>query len=306
MTATLPFGLVPADLPWVSPQEGERLDLTVGRRGPLTGGGNTAVISVVPLDGQRRSVFVKRTADRLRREANRYRALAGRVPLPKLLTVVERDEAEVMVLEHLPRTGPDAASMTPGSSAEVDSVLELSASLARVTDVDQSVFPHQPGMDQTVFEGIVARTLGALTEEGFAVDPAAWLLAYRTAGTALAGFPRALSHGEFALQHIGRTSQGELVMVDLETCFPRARFTDPATLLREVSGLVGEAERSLFERWCAAAEMGGEADDHWREFLTTRIVVAVETLPWLVSEPTLASRLPGVVEQVSHDLSGLR
>jgi hypothetical protein len=309
LSTALPLGLAWDDLPWAPPGEGEWLEVATGRRGPLTGGGNTAVLSVVSGDGVRRAVFAKRTVDPIRREGGRHRALAGRVPLPRLLAVVERDDAEVIVLEHLPQIGVGpghgSESGTRGSSTEVDFVLELSASLARVTDADPDVFPEQPGMDQNDFEAALDKTLRGLADSGFPVAPARWLQVYRTARCDLAGFPRALSHGEFALQQLGRTAAGELVMFDLETCFERARFTDPATVLRSLSRLGGESERSLLGRWCSAAGLVGDADRQWQEFLTTRVVVAVETLPWLASESQLEPHLHELVDQVNEDLAQL-
>lgn len=282
----LPYGLTWTDVAGCLPgyAGGGSAWTTYVKQGLHQGGRGNTLLTLRYRDAddheRHRTVFLKQIKDPRRREAARYRYLADRgVAVPRLLGAVERAETEVIMVEFLPTIG-----IAP---EEADELLALGAMLNALPDNPESVFAALPGMDQEAFDALVAEALARLAGSYPAVDPAAWLDAYRRAVDAYHRLPRALTHGEFAPQQLGRTVDKTLVLFDLETAAQRPRFADVATVLHTLSMYTGRAEPELFATYLHRLETsgGGALDpaDVWSELLLTRLVVMVESLPWLTS-----------------------
>ncbi|MCW2805503.1 MAG: hypothetical protein JWN06_3720 [Propionibacteriaceae bacterium] len=302
----LPYGLTWADLGPCLPGYAAAGSAwaTYAKQGLHQGGISSTLLTLRYRDAgdheRHRTVFVKQIEDRGRREAARYRYLAGRgISVAPLLAKVDRGNAEVIIVEFLPRIGV--------LREEADELLALGASLNALADSPETVFALPPGMDQDSFNGRVSKALVRLADSYPAVDPPGWLDAYRRAVDAYHRLPHALTHGEFAPQQIGRTSDGKLVLFDLETAAQRPRFTDVAAVLRTLSVYTDRAEPELFKTYLHRLETSGgvalHSKDVWTELLLTRLVVMVESLPWLAGNNRIAAHT--WVQTITDDLAAL-
>lgn len=303
----LPYGLAWSDVAACLPgyASGGLAWTTYAKQGLHQGGTGSALLTLRYRDADghdlHRTVFVKQIEERSRREAARYRFLADRgVPVAQLLAAVDRADAEVIIVEFLPTIGINPE--------EADELLGLAAMLNALPDIPETLFATQPGIDQDAFDGLVAEALARLSRSYPAVDPAGWLDAYRRAVEPFHRLPTALTHGEFAPQQMGRTHDGELVLFDLETATQRPRFADVAAVLRTLSVYTARAEPELFATYLRRLETsGGAALDPanvWPELLLTRLVVMVESLPWLTtSNDRIAA--DKWVQTITHDLADL-
>jgi len=222
------------------------------------------------------TVFFKQNRDSAR-EASRYRFLAKcGVPLPCLLVCIERSDNEVLGLEFLPSIGIEPQ--------QVDSLLRLVAALNATIDVPSEIAGTPPGLPQRDFEDLLAAALRDLAAEMPWVDTTGWLDTYRTAQPRYAALPQALTHGELALQQLGTTADGRLVIFDLATLGVRPRLSDIANVLATLGRVSGRSEHDLLDSYLdqLVAASGAElaADAVWPEFLLTRFVQELEALPW--------------------------
>nr|WP_239579208.1 phosphotransferase [Microlunatus panaciterrae] len=280
--------------------------LTYTKQGLHQGGPGNALLTLRYRDAhdhpQQRTLFVKEIRDPHLREAARYPYLADRgVPVARLLATVDHADAEVIMLEFLPTIGI--------GRDEADDMLTLAAMLNALTDIPQELFITQPGMPQDEFDTLVAEALARLTDSYPAVQPTGWLDAYRRAVESYHGLPRALTHGEFAPQQLGRTHGGQLVLFDLATAAERPRFADVANVLRPLSGYTGRSEPDLFATYLHLLEISGgkklDVPSAWPELLLTRLVVMFESLPWLTSDDEHEPSARGVVHTIADDLATL-
>ena len=240
------------------------------------------------------TVFIKRT----NAEAAKYRFLADRrVPTPRLLQALVRDDAEILVLEFLPIIGisPDGA----------DELLRLLAGLNAVEDPPRPLFQPPPGMPAAAFNGLVTAALNELAADPRTpVDPARWLRAYKSAGEIVATLPTALNHGEMYFQQIGWSAgQRRLVLFDLESLALRPIFTDIAGMLAGLAALTGRSERELFATYLAM--LPGSAwpeSEAWETMRMVRVVRSFQSLPWLANNPQIGDRS---VRTLADDLVAL-
>ena len=117
--------------------------------------------------------------------------------------------------------------------------------------------------------------------------PATWFNTYRRAVVPYQDLPTALTHGELAPQHLGRTEDGALIMFDLATVGRRPRFADIANLLATLAHLAGKDEKSILGDYLTYLARGSRAptldEQTWAELQLARFVQAVEALPWYLS-----------------------
>ncbi|GAA1843584.1 hypothetical protein ACFFOM_04080 [Microlunatus capsulatus] len=280
----LPFGLTWSDLVDVLPAGAVRRRAAEShvKRGEHQGG-HPSVITTLSYEApaghpRRTTLFFKRNPHEAR-EGERHRFLARRgVPVPRLAVCVEREHEEVLGLELLPTIGV--------ARADVDDLLRLTAALNAVTDVPPAIARTRPGQPQDTFERLLARALdrvGALHAEHAG---APWLDTYRRALPVHRGLPRALTHGELAVQQVGRTEDGMLVVLDLATLAERARFADIANLLAAPGLTAAPTDRALFVAYlghlAGPGRVPSPVEDAWTELQLTRFVQGVEALPWHV------------------------
>ena len=231
-----------------------------------------------------------------------------------MLLVVTRPDAEVLVLEFLPRLGY--------ASGDADAVLAMIAELNAVSGVPDGVFDPAPGMPAEAFELGVRAALDTLAEDASLaglVEPATWLGAYRHACLVVAAMPRGLNHGELAPQQVGwidRRGRSEPVFLDLETMALLPLFTDVATVLGGLAEGDEVAERELFDTYLRhldrrrpRADTPRNAEAAWEDLLHVRVVTSVESLPWLVSmrdHPDLVGAASATARLLGDDLRTLR
>lgn len=226
------------------------------------------------------TVFFKLNADDTR-EAAQYRFLSNvGVPVPTLLLCVERPHQEVLGLEFLPTIGiePDHAS----------DLLDLVARLNAVRLGPEKPIGDLPtGTPQGEFEQQLASAIDRVSTLLPDVDVSDWLTTYRRVLPQYARLPQALTHGELAVQQIGRTTTGRLVIFDLATLGRRPRFADVANLLAPLSLLSCRSEHDLLVDYLDALAVHSGARipvrDAWPELRLTRYVQEIEALPWQLS-----------------------
>jgi hypothetical protein len=257
----------------------------------LNGGSNSCILTLrYPIgDNQFRSetVFIKQAADPSNKEAQKYRALESfGVPTPRLLTSIQKDNAEIILLEFLPKIGIDFHS-----AKEVNDLLHL---VAQVNSIQEpaDLFNPSPGIPQEEFD---KRLKSALRETArdqtlpFTIDIPCWFDAYQTARTACKSMPRAVNHNEFSFQQVGwaqREGNSQLVIFDLETMGWSPRFSDIAGVLNSLARHTGRDPIELFEiyfdRLCELnpPELGME--EAFQEQRLVRVKDAFDSLPWHV------------------------
>ena len=258
----------------------------------FNGGDNSCILTLrYPVGaGQERAetLFFKRNLDPAQAEAAKYRILARNgIPTPRLIAVLRKGDAEVLVLEFLPSIGIDFASI-----GEVTSLLRLVAQINSARDLP-AFFDLPPAQPHEAFDGNVHATLVDLSREAAfpGMDVDRWFAAYDAAQQARSAMPAALNHGEFYFQQVGWAQHGlerQLVVFDLETMSVRPRFTDLASILYPLAIHAGQGEEDLFRFYLdCLGELQGSAPDldaALREFRLLRITEACYTLPWLNAE----------------------
>jgi Phosphotransferase enzyme family len=284
----LPYGLTWDDLSDVLPGfttsiEAQAL-VAFDKRG-LDGGVTSCILTLeYPLgNGRKRTetVFVKQAVDPATAEAARYRFLSSRgIPVPRLLTSVMTEPGEVIVLEFLPTIGVHPE--------DVDQLLGVVARLNAVVHPPAELFTARPGMPVDDFDAEVVTALAVLAADPAAahVDMASWFDTYKTTEQAVARLPLALNHGELALQQIGTTPAGRVVLFDLETMALSPRFTDIAALVANLAVLSGRDQRDLFGLYLSelTALIGVTLAVQlaWNELVAVRVVSSFQALPWLI------------------------
>jgi hypothetical protein len=283
--AALPFGVTWAELSDGLPGfvSGGTARISHRRRGRHRGGRQCVIMTLTytgdggqPLE---KTVFFKLNADDSReRDTYSYLAQLG-VPVPRLVLQLDHADHEVLGLEFLPSVGvrPD----------DVDPLLRLTASLNAATDVPPTIAATGSGLPQDEFEQLLETAVVEVAARWPEHRPASWFDLYRRAVDVHRTLPRALTHGELAAQHVGRTLDGQLVVVDWETAGLRARFADVANILEVLGQLSGEDERTVLSRYLGHLRAAGgvicSIEQAWAEVRLTRFVQELEALPWRTS-----------------------
>lgn len=215
------------------------------------------------------------------------------VPVPHLLVQAARDNGQVVRLfECLDTIGVDI-----GDPTEVSELLQVLAQLNAV-DAGREVPPLPAGRPEAEFTESVQRALRTVVDLGLRrdlhVEP--WMAAYANAKRQGTPMPRALTHGEFYFQQVGRRNDGPLVVFDLATVGWRPRFSDLCSILAPIAAGAGETERKTFRRYLTMLQDLGAAvpdvADAFFELRWLRVLSGFESLPWLTSsykDPHLVS-----------------
>lgn len=237
-----------------------------------------ALAFAYPTSGGERiqTIFVKRITDLARAESGKYRYLEARgIPTPRLLSVLSRDDGEIVLLEHLPTIGVQPE--------EADVLLDLMARLNGADDPDARLFRPREGLPTGDFESLVVDALEQLVP-----DPSSWLATYRRAVEYVSSLPVALNHGEFYFQQVGwaeRDGRQHLVLFDLDTMALLPYLTDLSGILRPLATRTGRSEAEIFTRYLELLSDQGRPLDRnraWRDLRWTRVVRSIESLPWLL------------------------
>ena len=256
----------------------------------LNGGPNSCILTLrYPTAGsalRSETVFLKRAAHPAKMEARKYQFLADRgFPVPDLLAVIEKGDAEIIMLEFLPDIGIDFRSR-----GQVDELLHLAAQLNAIQN-PPDFFSPAPGLPQAEFDVHVQRVLTDLAHDHglpFTLDVARWFEAYQSIEQACRRLPVALNHNQFFFQQVGwaqRESVRQLVMFDLETMSLTPRFSDVAGILKSLAAYTGRAELELFEIYIDRLRQltGLDVDIHQaiQELKEVQILDMFCSLPWL-------------------------
>ena len=293
----LPYGLTWDDLMTILPGfDLERRHLAQAfashRKQGLNGGPNSIILTLRYIGGEDAVVFVKSQTDRQLWEAEKYRYLeAHGVPTPRLLAGLRKGEAEVIVLEFLPRIGINFASPD-----EVDAVLRLAAKINPLPIPSSSpsgLFDPPPEMPQDEFDRLVHAALRRMAGNPMLpqIDVPRWLAAYRLCRAKAEGMPRAVNHYQFFFQQMGWAHRGrerELVIFDLETMCSGPRFADLAGILYALSRFSGRAQEELLRGYLDALRLNNadlpDFDAALHELRILRIAEMGSSLPWLSGE----------------------
>jgi hypothetical protein len=263
----------------------------------LHGGSNSCILTIRYPAGENQfrseTIFIKHTADPKNAEAQKYRFVASHgIPTPRLLAVIRRGGAEIILLEFLPAIGIDFRS-----TGEVNSMLHLVAQLNSIQNPPDLFKPPprdpRPESHAAFDEGIRV----ALTEISrdptlpIAVNVQRWFDAYRIAQQASDSMPLAVNHNEFYFQQVGWAQRGatrQLVIFDLETMSLCPRFTDLASVLYPLAAYTGRDQVELFgvylDRLCQLNQPELGSDEAFRELRLLRVTTSCWSLPWLVDE----------------------
>lgn len=298
----LPFGLTwqelqPA-LPGFSLQAGIKAHAFVSYQKQGVSGGNNSCILTIRYPAEENAertetIFIKHTQGPDKVEACKYQFLAEHgVPVPRLLGVIPSGESETIILEFLPTIGIDFSS-----ASEVNSLLELAASINAILTPPDPSRAQLAGLPQDQFDEMVRHALREIenaqvqSAAAHRLDPEHWLTAYKTAHKVMEITPQALNHNQFYFQQVGWAQRGpgrQLVSFDLETLDLSPRFSDIATILYALSLYSGRDQIELFQFYLDTlsrlTRTNFNLEQALREFRFTRICYACESLPWLVSE----------------------
>jgi hypothetical protein len=258
----------------------------------LNGGPNSCILLLryAAEDGitREQTVFVKHTEDPNKTESERYRYLESRgVGVPRLLGVVPTGEGEVIIQEFLAQIGIDFSS-----DFEVTGLLHLIADLNTITDLPDRCQPW-PGISDDQFAESLRSVLVEIAANPAMpeIDPQRWLKAYHATQRIPKTMPKAAIHNQMYFQQVGVAQRGDarqVVMFDLETLSPGARFTDIGGILYSLSMFTGRSQAELFGIYLSRyAHRTGHPIDFARAFhemRTLRIPENFGNLPWLVDE----------------------
>ena len=293
----MPYGLTWEDfqgiVPGIEKREGTEIQLfsSYDKQG-LNGGANTCILTLnnPSLDNTSlsKTVFVKKSMDPMKMEAQKYEALVSLgIPTPSLLRRIRRNSGEIIILEFLPKIGIDFQS-----NAEVYSLLHLIAQVNSIQDPPECFNPPSGEIPQMEFDERVRIALLDIVQDPSMqaeVNIARWLDAYRSAQTTCTVMPMAVNHNEFYFQQVGWTSRDgidQLVIFDLETMWLSPRFTDIAGILHPLAMYVGQRPFELFEiyfhRLCELSHPELGIDEAFHEMRLVHIRDTFCSLPWLV------------------------
>lgn len=170
-----------------------------------------------------------------------------------------------------------------------------------------------PRLGDPAYPDTIRVTLRTLAAEHLAIDPSLWFQVYSHAAQEVSAGPSALNHNELASQQIGCTASGRLVMFDLETMAWLPFVSDVASILEELSELTGCSSRDLYSTYLSklhpqVRELLGDDDAAWRLVLMTRLVRAVESLPWVeaMKSDSRVQSPCSTVQQIHRDMSELK
>ena len=292
----LPYGLTWHDVRSILPGLKER-EGTGGQafssheKQGLNGGPNSCILTLHYPTGENQfrseTVFIKHTSDPEKMEAQKYQFLASRgVPTPHLLSSIRRDNAEIILLEFLPKIGIDFHA-----PSEVNSLLDLTAHLNSIQD-PPDLFNSSPGIPQAEFDERVRTALIEVVQNqslSIAIDIPRWLDAYQFACATCKSMPLAVNHNEFSFQQVGwapRDGTNKLVMFDLETMSLSPRFTDIAGILTRLAMYTRRDEFELFkiyfDRMRERTRLELAIDEAFHEMRLARVNDAFCSLPWFV------------------------
>ena len=289
----LPYGLTWEDLlPILSgfdPNRGDQAQAFASHmKQGLNGGENSNILTLryPGREGELLSliVFVKSQRDPRSREAEKYRCLAAHgVPTPRLLAELHKADAEVIILEFLPKIGVDFASL-----AEVNDLLHLAAKIHSLP-IPPGLFDAPPGMAQEEFDRLVEDALQCMARNpSFSwIDAAGWFAAYRQCQDEENRMPLAVNHNQFYFQQTGWAGR-KLVIFDMETMCVRPRFVDLATILYPLSRYTGRTQEDLLTVYLDHHRtLNGHPFNlagALRELRVLRVVEMCSSLPWLSGE----------------------
>ena len=289
------------------------------RKQGLNGGENSIILTLrYPGGGDEllsRIVFVKSQTDLRKREAEKYRYLdAHGVPTPRLLAELRKGDAEVIVLEFLPKIVIDF-----NSHSEVNDLLHLVAQVNSLP-ISLGLFDSPPGMPQEEFDRLVYAALQRMDSNPAlpGIDVPRWFAAYQQCQEDKEQMPLAVNHNEFFFQQTGWAQRGterKLVIFDLETMCVRPRLTDLASILYPLSRYTGQAQEDLLHGYLDYLHPHTNDQTHYtdalRELRILRIVESCYSLPWLSGESVVsddfdtASSLSMAADCVRADLTVL-
>ncbi len=324
LACQLPYGLTWDDLLPVLPRFNARRHhlaraFASHRKQGLNGGENSIILTLLYPGGEdellSQIVFAKSQNNPLHMEAEKYRYLAAHgVPIPRLLAGLRKEDAEVIVLEFLPKIGIDFTS--PG---EANDLLHLAAMINSLP-ISAGLFEPEPGMPQDEFDRLVEDALRRMAKNPAIppVDVPRWLAAYLQCHDEAEQMPPAVNHNQFFFQQVGWTESGaghRLVIFDLETMCTRPRFTDLAGILYALSRFSGRTQEDLLLVYLEALRLQGrhppDLAGALRELRILRIAEMCASLPWLSGEAAgldsfdAAGSLSMAAECLRDDLAAL-
>lgn len=319
VSCPLPYDLTWDDLQKVLPgfEESQRIHaeaFSSYEKQGLNGGANSCILTLRYPIGENQfrseSVFIKHAADPENREAQKYQALASfDIPTPRLLADIHKEEAEIILLEFLPKIGIDFHS-----TEEVNSLLQLIAQVNSIRN-PPDLFMRAPGMPQAEFEERLKSALREIARDQswpFSIDISRWFDAYQVVQAACKSMPQAVNHNEFSFQQVGwaqRDGNNQLVIFDLETMGWSPRFADIAGILNNLARYTGRNEIELFkiyfDRLCELNPVELRREEAFQEQRLLRIKDAFDSLPWLVEVAKSPDRNQMLDDPLSRAVHGL-
>ena len=273
----------------------------------LNGGPNSCILTLhYPIgENQFRSetVFIKQTIDTEKMEAQKYQILAALgIPTPRLLAAIQKDNAEIILLEFLSKIGIDFRL-----TGEVKSLLYLVAQLNSIQN-PPDVFNSSPVVPQGEFDERVRNALLEISHNpslSVTVDVPRWFDAYQRARAACKSMPLAVNHNEFFFQQVGwaqRDDTSQLVIFDLETMCLSPRFNDIAGVLDRLALYTGqdrlELLRIYLDRMWELNRLEMEIDEALHEIRLVHLKGTFDSLPWHVD----IARRPRLNETLDNPL----
>ena len=258
----------------------------------LNGGSNSSILSIRYPNREHQflssTIFIKHTTEPDKMEAQRYRALAALgIPTPRLLATIDKNGAEILLLEFLPKIGIDFHS-----AHEVNELLQLTAQLNAIQNPPEVFRQVREGIPQAEFDERVRRALREVEQDAsfaFKINVRRWFEAYQFAQAACKSMPLAVSHNEFSFQQVGWTPRGErdqLVIFDLETMWLSPRFTDIAGILPRLARYTGQNHSELFKTYLDKLSkripLKLNLEGALQELRLVQIKAAFDSLPWHV------------------------
>ena len=294
----LPYGLTWGDLEPILPGFHEQKNtkpqaFSSFEKQGLHGGTNSCILTARYPTGEdkpgSKTIFIKRTTDPDKAEAQKYQVLASRgIPTPSLLAAIPKEGAEILLLEFLPTIGINFRS-----ASEVNSMLHLAAQLNSIQE-HPLLFEWKPRKltSHAAFDETVHAALTELSRDprlSGMIDVRRWFNVYKITQEAYRAMPRAINHSEFYFQQVGwaeRESVRQLVLFDLETMSLLPRFTDIAGVLYPLARYTGRDQVEMFrvylDRLQQLNRLEFRINEALRELRLVRVTTLCYSLPWLV------------------------